>query len=220
MNYKRTVKWLRESFRSRDADHQLFQQLTTIKQNKRPMRTYLAKFHARVQLLDTRGVKLNALTQRKFMLDGVKEHIRAKAIEIPEYYSMPYQDLVKKLIALDEAMSKSVVVNSITHGNKSVDQLVAAALRKYGVKGSPKSNRDLNRDIRFSTKDMKSLYTEEEWKERLKMVEDKVHPSKKAHLFSKDCYPVVDGEAGKGAEKACVYCRKLGHTINECKKCK
>ena len=213
MDYKSTIKWLRSTFQARNADDQIFQQLTSLKQGKQPMRTYVAKFHSLLHQLESRKIKLNRYTQRKFMLDGVKERVRSKALELPEYYSMPYDDLLKKLTALDEAMDKTsgTSVSAVSH--KKLEHMIATAVKKH----SGRQTSQPRRDSRFSTKDMKPLYTDTEWAAREQATKNKLAPSDHAELYCKDCYPVVDGAPGKNAQKACVYCRKLGHTINECK---
>ena len=218
MSYKETIKWLRVTFQARDAHDQLFHQFTAIKQGKLPMRSYLAKFHSKLHQLEARNIKLNKYTRRKFMLDGIKERVRSKALEMPEYYSMPYDDLLKKLSALDEALTTNTVATVAAVSSKKLESMVAAAVKKQY--SGDKTFQRSTRDTRFSTKTMKPLYSEEQWEARLAAVKSRAKPSANAHLFNKDCYPVEDGKPGNGAQKACVFCRKLGHTIAECTKCK
>ena len=221
LTYYGTLGWLRKTFQRRDAAHVIFEQLLKIKQGKQPFRTYLARFESKVSQLDEQGVALADFTVRKFMVDGIKEPVRLRALEWSNFYSLPYEELTKRLEALDEAMSKSKTrdqnVSMVTTEN--VKAIVANAIKKQGG-GGPHKKTGMQRDHRFSTKDMEPLYSKEDWQKRLAAVKARTAPSSNPRLFNKDCYPVVDGKPGRDAQKACVFCRKLGHTIDECKKCK
>ena len=175
---------------------------------------------------------LDAFTKRKYMLDGVHAHVRARAQELPEYYSMPESDLKSKLIALDSALVKpSAAARAVTQADvqslidTAVDkkmETVAAAFPHGGKGGGRAHDRGAHSAKRgqFSQGYMRKLYSAEQWAARMKCIEDKTPPSANPALYAKDCFPIVDGKPGPDSQPACVYCRNLGHTITTCKKFK
>ena len=232
LNYKRTKRWLVKNYQRRDADDQLFRQLLQLKQGKMGMQSYFTKFQSKLDQLTERGHVLDAFTKRKYMLDGVHAHVRARAQELPEYYSMPESDLKSKLIALDSALVKpSAAARAVTQADvqslidTAVDkkmETVAAAFPHGGKGGGRAHDRGAHSAKRgqFSQGYMRKLYSAEQWAARMKCIEDKTPPSANPALYAKDCFPIVDGKPGPDSQPACVYCRNLGHTITTCKKFK
>ena len=216
LSYVGTRNWLTKTFMSRDADDTQFRSLVQMKQGKSMMRSFFTRFQSKVDQMAARNRRLDPYVQRKFILDGINEHIRTKAMEIPEYYSMPMTELKEKLIALDEALvkpDKSVKMVTEKDMQKAVSTAVAA-LRSNETDKRKKSQK------KFTTSYMKPLYTDAEWKERGEFMANKTDPKTNTKLFCKDCFPIINGKASADATAACVFCKKLGHTILECSKIK
>ena len=70
----------------------------------------------------------------------------------------------------------------------------------------------------FSQGRMKGLYSDAQWEHRLTNVKNRVPPADNPELYEKDVYPTSeDGKSpGTDAKPACVFCRKLGHTVLDC----
>jgi hypothetical protein len=231
LKYRRTVKWLVKAFAARDATDKLFQQLTKLRQGKSSMQVFLTRFQCKVDELDARGESLTPYVQRKFMLDGIDPTVRARATEIPEYYTMDEAILKEKLIALDESIDKkSASVRALSETEISdlcdaridskIESVRAISGNGGGGGGGGRGRGGKTRGkSKFTQGTMKCLYTAEQWAARIKAIEDKIDPSDSTvkHLYEKDCYPIAEGKPAKDAQPACVWCRTTGHRISDCR---
>ena len=226
MTYSKVKNYLTSTYESRDQDVRLFNEMREVKQGSGTIQTYVTRLKAAFAALETRGHTIDKFSKRNYLLQGLNKGVRAEAEKNTRYHTMSGSELVKVLTAHDEALKSAsnstganAVIAAVTKAQRremrkiAKEEAEAAAAAEGGTRkvtfAKKKSTKFNDGDARLKMSAMKQFYTEEQWKERVTMATEKIDPRTKPTLFQKD-------KVGK--EKACVWCRTIGHTMDACPK--
>jgi len=203
----------------------LYEEADDYKQGKLPMRVYLTQKISKMDKLNDHGSAMSKFTRRRSILKGIRPDILRLAQNDPNFRNSKWDEASEKLCSLDTANPRKA--SAAVVGEIDIKKLIAKELKNHiaslnGKGGGGKDNKrkrgnDKNEKSQlFSQGKMKSLYTEKQWEHRLVNVKNKISPNNNPELYEKDCYPLEETN-GEKPKPACVYCRKLGHTVLECR---
>jgi hypothetical protein len=203
----------------------LYEEADDYKQGKLPMRVYLTQKISKMDKLNDHGSAMSKFTRRRSILKGIRPDILRLAQNDPNFRNSKWDEASEKLCSLDTANPRKA--SAAVVGEIDIKKLIAKELKNHiaslngkgggGHDNKRKRGNDKNEKSQlFSQGKMKSLYSEKQWEHRLVNVKNKVSPNDNPELYEKDCYPLEETN-GEKPKPACVYCRKLGHTVLECR---
>ena len=203
----------------------LYEEADDYKQGKLPMRVYLTQKISKLDKLNDHGSAMSSFTRRRSILKGIRPDILRLAQNEPNFRNSKWDEASERLCSLDTANPRKA--SAAVVGEIDIKKLIAKELKNHiaslngkgggGYDNKRKRGNDKNEKSQlFSQGKMKSLYTEKQWEHRLVNVKNKISPNNNPELYEKDCYPLEE-TGGEKPKPACVYCRKLGHTVLECR---
>jgi hypothetical protein len=202
----------------------LYEEADNYKQGKLTMQVYLTQKISKLDKLNEHGSAMSMFTRRRSILKSIRPDILKMAQNEPNFRDSAWEDAAARLCALDTANPRRE--SAAVVGEVDIKKLIAKEMKNHiaslNGKGGGYDNKRKRGNDRpeksqlFSQGKMKSLYSDKQWEHRLVNVKNKVSPNDNPELYDKDCYPLEETN-GEKPKPACVYCRKLGHTVLECR---
>ena len=235
LKYKNYRQLILKKYATQAYQDKLYKKADEYKQGKNTMQTYFTNKSGLLDELKDHGCEMSNYTRRSSMLKGARQDIVKLAQNEPAFRGSNWEVAARRLCALDEANPISAAMTAINsldiqklisgEVKNQVKQTLASMNSKYNPDNKKKRKRDNDRSEGddkkppFSQGKMRLLYTEAQWTHRMQCIKDKVPPGKYPELYENDVHPVDEAGTGPGpgAQPACVFCRKLGHTVVGCK---
>ena len=217
MRYKDHIHWLRANYSARDAVGRAFAKMQAIKQGGTSVQSFVTRLQAAFVELEGHGHVIDKLSRRQALVNGLRAKLKTEALKWTDFYERRADLLIPALKSLDASLKESDKAANKESASAAISQKRFKAMEEeiQSLKSEKATEAvaavDTRTDMQKSItmRSMKEYYKDEDlWSKRLKYSQEKGDPSKKPEYYKHDKY---------NGQKACIYCKKLGHTFDTCK---